>query len=1255
MAKRQTGSKDFLTLVRRQLGNPDLSLDEAMQLPLAESLIGLLAGNSQESSSKVPDPYTRRTPLSSFVRSQAVLLAAIQDTFSLEELSLNDVERTALIAAADVVMLDGRRRLCLTDEARAELLAAASGSVLYKTSLRDAADKDRKDFEKVGTDPIRLPTAWLRAFLLGDFGDLGNSPRSELAAALTARQRLRLVPDLPPSVPTIADLERRVSLAELLEPLRLLIGAEGGWDGVTPRSDRFVGRQNELALLRGFVDELSSQSIGESLRRLTASAASAFGLSEKPNLRLVQADGGLGKSALLAKFVLDHALDQKNPFPFAYLDFDSAALDPNQPNQLLIEMARQVGLQFPSSQPDFSALLDDIRQDRRQSSPAVTSSVDIRDPFANFVEILRKHATLGTRAFLLILDTLEVVQWNPMAVDRIASILYEFRAKGLVELRVVASGRADIPELRAAAGLSTPDYNIQLRPLSVDEAVEMANRLGKAAIKTGWDVAWSRAIVGDAGRTGLLTTVKRVLSTREDVRREPLTVRVAVDLVLQVDPSQREGVVAEIKELSDNSQASLAARLYQRRIVSHVRNSNARKLAWPGLVLRRVTPEIAKNLLAPLCKLAPEHVDDAYQALAKEVWMVIPAGDGLKHRPDLRSRMLPLMRASDPELFETTARAAVDYFGRLREGNREDRAEWIYQRFLIGSDINDVAADITPEILPKLAGAAEDFPQDSEAASFLTSRTATARLSPTRIQKLTANDALFHFSATSQTVFGLDDVNIDQIALLVSQQLAANPAPLGDELAPWAQALWIKTGMWGDVDLSLAASRHVPKAAWRALLYWAARSLPSLPAESDSELLHLCLQYTSERVESGDQTGFRSSTQALALARSLQGSRAYSKLDQRIAQMLSGMKPNALASTQAALRTAIIFGDTCRRQAITLWLTGRRRGARDRVKEPTFSSSELRTLARIDPEALSFLTPWGKRAETGLFRIADEEIVSSASQILEQFLASPLDDAGGGHLGRRLAQVFACRDEDWIIPFGYTAERMTEGQYSAGLRERIASYADPPNSQFQAPVPVWNDMLGAMRIADEAGDLSGFATLVLEQPVKNREAREDLVHLLYSRDRWSRLIEGFVGGFDRSPGTQTYDVSIDPPPLPGPGPYKDDPQRGRWGGNSEIRGRALKAVLESAEKSIFYFSLIVESTDGSELNSPVVFHLHDSYPRSIIHIRHIVDGKHATLSDWSAYGVFTVGVQVKDRTGTWISLELNLASLRGLPKRFLTR
>jgi hypothetical protein len=126
-----------------------------------------------------------------------------------------------------------------------------------------------------------------------------------------------------------------------------------------------------------------------------------------------------------------------------------------------------------------------------------------------------------------------------------------------------------------------------------------------------------------------------------------------------------------------------------------------------------------------------------------------------------------------------------------------------------------------------------------------------------------------------------------------------------------------------------------------------------------------------------------------------------------------------------------------------------------------------------------------------------------------------------------------------------------------------------------------------------------------------------------------------------------------PPPEPGPIKNVDDPQSGRWGNRSQRNGRKLKATItDTSDRRLYTCDFTVESTDGSILEGPVVFHLHDSYPRSVINIRKIRDARFATLEEVTAYGVYTVGAQVKDGAGNWVGLELNLARKRSLPKRF---
>jgi len=126
---------------------------------------------------------------------------------------------------------------------------------------------------------------------------------------------------------------------------------------------------------------------------------------------------------------------------------------------------------------------------------------------------------------------------------------------------------------------------------------------------------------------------------------------------------------------------------------------------------------------------------------------------------------------------------------------------------------------------------------------------------------------------------------------------------------------------------------------------------------------------------------------------------------------------------------------------------------------------------------------------------------------------------------------------------------------------------------------------------------------------------------------------------------------------PKPGKIRDavDPQKGRWGGKSNRKGRALHVELLEVGHTAFNFNAVVGSADGSPLVGPVVFHLHDSYPKSVVRVQKISEGNRSVLEDVNSYGVYTIGAQVKDAQGKWIGLEYNLCDLPELPPRFLSR
>ena len=67
----------------------------------------------------------------------------------------------------------------------------------------------------------------------------------------------------------------------------------------------------------------------------------------------------------------------------------------------------------------------------------------------------------------------------------------------------------------------------------------------------------------------------------------------------------------------------------------------------------------------------------------------------------------------------------------------------------------------------------------------------------------------------------------------------------------------------------------------------------------------------------------------------------------------------------------------------------------------------------------------------------------------------------------------------------------------------------------------------------------------------------------------------------------------------------------------------------------------LQATDGKPLIPPFVFHIHDSFPKSVIWIRK-TDGAKAVLEEIEASGTFTIGVQFRDELGVWRSLEYDL-------------
>jgi hypothetical protein len=124
------------------------------------------------------------------------------------------------------------------------------------------------------------------------------------------------------------------------------------------------------------------------------------------------------------------------------------------------------------------------------------------------------------------------------------------------------------------------------------------------------------------------------------------------------------------------------------------------------------------------------------------------------------------------------------------------------------------------------------------------------------------------------------------------------------------------------------------------------------------------------------------------------------------------------------------------------------------------------------------------------------------------------------------------------------------------------------------------------------------------------------------------------------------------PSFPAPRRDHEDSEKGRWGREHQRDGRRLSAVVRKLEPGWYKADLIVESTDGTQLRPPVIFHLHESFPKSVQKIIKIRDGRTAIFEEIDITGgPFTVGVEVKRADDKLIPLELDLANSKPFKNR----
>lgn len=480
--------------------------------------------------------------------------------------------------------------------------------------------------------------------------------------------------DVLPVQVNMKEVEQALAARQLIEPFYKL-------------TEHFYGRYSELELLRDFVEVYEASNVIEGISR---DIKGAFGISQRTH-QVIWGAGGIGKSALIGRFILEHAEIGSNvtakvagphKIPYAYLDFDRVELDPLRPESLLTDVTLQLLKQYPDSRLEEQAKgwYQMIRRNQRRSArtdphdPRIRSAIldsklaeMIKHELHNWLQYKLFSISQQLPPLLLVLDTFEEVQLGGEARERQTASFIEYMQEIYPRLRVVICGRAKVRYLQANQHHLTGLDSSSANKLLVDMGIET------------------------------LDLRKSIISR---IGTSPLSLILAAEAVNQLPADERVKALADIRTRNILFQridaAEIQGQLYHR-ILRHIRDLRVRKLAYPGLILRRITPEIIRHVLARPCGLNPDDANVLFQAIRDNVALVNHNPDGsLQHRPDVRRVMIRNMLAGTR--FSNTIleihHAAVNYYATLKDQTPITRGEQVYHMMMLnktGAELESLA------------------------------------------------------------------------------------------------------------------------------------------------------------------------------------------------------------------------------------------------------------------------------------------------------------------------------------------------------------------------------------------------------------------------------------------------------------------------------------------------------------------------------------------------------------------------------------
>lgn len=598
--------------------------------------------------------------------------ASVLDTFNpmtirpnretLDEVGYPDVEQDATrIATAP------SEQWRLSEEVRSETLYRMGDRARMLGALE--ANPDRPD-----TPMQRI----FEAFLQDDLPSLETLSRDELRTVLAVGRWVEgILPD--DALPNSNEVAVAFARADLLAPFHHLL------------TDGFVDRKGQLKKLEAFLWEDT----------------------RSPPL-VIYGIGGVGKSTLLAKITVDQMAKYSDRLLIVPIDLDRPSVRPHRPHTFLVEAISQVMRQLPDMAHRGESVTQHLRElgaqyavdtagqdyegSRYSEKDVEWRQQEMIDAFLNF---LSEPLSNPDYRALITIDTFEEAQvFGPEVAGQLVR-LFARLSEIHPGVRVVFSGRVRASEL--GLPLDHPQSWMEEHLLPGAQSLLLKGLDQRSAVTL---------LAGQLGDDRRSMPRKELMEVIGVVGLNPMCIKLAGRII------RLKGVSALLNDetrgelLNDLRDAKIQAFLFGR-ILDHFQTERIRPLAYPGLILRRVTPDIIREVLAGPCGIELEgdaEANELYQDLSRERTIVEHDGrGGLRYRPELRRELLgDLLKKVSRETAAAIDRAAIAFYE--QDDSREGRAEEIYHRLRLGEDFGTVEARWLPGLRDLLRNSLVELP-----------------------------------------------------------------------------------------------------------------------------------------------------------------------------------------------------------------------------------------------------------------------------------------------------------------------------------------------------------------------------------------------------------------------------------------------------------------------------------------------------------------------------------------------------------------